>query len=111
MQRQKPAMSEAQFSVVAAVSDVPEGHSRAVAVGARSILLCNDGGEIFALENLCPHAGMPLEGGRVRAGFIACPFHGSRFDLESGCALNPPASEPVATFPVRIEGGSIAVAV
>lgn len=104
-------MSDPQFQIVAALSEVPEGHSRAFVVGARSILLCNDGGAVFALENLCPHAGMALDGGRVRAGFVACPFHGSRFDLETGCPLNPPASEAVATFPVRIEDGSIAVAV
>ena len=104
-------MSEPQFTVVAALADVPEGTSRAFAVGARSILLCNDGGAVFALENLCSHAGMPLDGGRVRAGFVACPFHGSHFDLETGCPLNPPASEAVATFAVRIDGGHIAVAV
>ena len=104
-------MSGAQFTIVAALSEVPEGTSRAFTVGARSILLCNDGGEVFALENLCPHAGMPLDGGRVRAGFVACPFHGSRFDLETGCPLNPPATEPVRTFAVRVADGSIAVAV
>lgn len=109
--RQEPGVSEPQFTVVAALSDVPEGTSRAFAVGARSILLCNDGGDIFALEDLCPHAGMPLDGGRVRAGFVACPFHGSRFDLETGCPLNPPASEPVRTFAVRVAEGIIAVAV
>lgn len=104
-------MSEPQFSVVAALADIPAGESRAFTVGAHSIVLCNDGGAIFALENLCSHAGMPLAGGRVRAGFVACPFHGSRFDLETGCALNPPASAAVRTFAVRIEGLSIAVAV
>lgn len=104
-------MSGAQFTIVAALSEVPEGTSRAFTVGARSILLCNDGGEVFALENLCSHAGQPLAGGRVRAGFVACPFHGSRFDLDTGCPLNPPASEPVKTFAVRVADGSIAVAV
>lgn len=108
-------MSDPQFTprfiVVATLADVPEGTSRAFEVGARSILLCNDGGAVFALDNLCPHAGMPLDGGRVRAGFVACPFHGSRFDLESGCPLTPPASEAVGTFAVRVADGSIAVAV
>ena len=104
-------MNEPHFHIVAALADLPEGTSRAVEVGSRSILLCNDGGAVFALENICSHTGQPLEGGRVRAGFVACPFHGSRFELETGCPLTPPASERIATFAVRIEDGSIAVAV
>ena len=71
----------------------------------------HSGDRIFAVENVCSHAEQPLDCGRVRAGWVACPFHGSRFDLETGEALHPPATEPIATFPVRVNGDSIEIAV
>jgi 3-phenylpropionate/trans-cinnamate dioxygenase ferredoxin subunit len=40
---------------------------------------------------------------------VVCPRHGARFSLASGAALSPPAYEPVATFPVRVENGIVQV--
>ena len=104
-------MNEQKFIAVAKLGDVPPDRSRVVEAGGRSILLVHSGDRIFAVENVCSHAEQPLECGRVRAGWVACPFHGSRFDLETGEALNPPATKPIATFAVRVVGDSIEVAV
>ena len=38
-----------------------------------------------------------------------CPRHGARFCVKTGAALSPPAYEPTATFPVRVEGGIVQV--
>jgi 3-phenylpropionate/trans-cinnamate dioxygenase ferredoxin subunit len=46
----------------------------------------------------------------VRAGWIACPVHGARFDLETGRAMNPPAKGPIRTYQVRITGERIEIA-
>lgn len=104
-------MSERNFVAVAAVADVPPETVKVVTVAGRSILLCHSDGRIFAIENLCSHAQQPLECGRMRRGWIACPTHGARFDLETGEALGPPATLSIATFPVRIAGDSIEIAV
>ena len=40
---------------------------------------------------------------------VICPRHGARFSLVTGAALTPPAYEPVATFPVRVEEGVVQV--
>ncbi len=45
-------------------------------------------------------------GRRIAAGSI-CPRHGSAFDLATGRPLSLPAIEPVATYPVRVEDGTI----
>ena len=94
---------------VARVGDVPEGRGLAVKVGGYAIALFNDAGRIFALEDCCTHARIPLSGGWVENGCASCPWHGAEFDLESGEALSLPATGKVATYPVRIEGDAIYV--
>jgi nitrite reductase/ring-hydroxylating ferredoxin subunit len=103
-------MPEPLFVAVAAVADVPPGTIKAVEVAGRSILLCHDDQRIYAVENRCSHAEMPLDCGRLRWGWISCPMHGARFDLATGEALKGPAVEPIDVFPVRIAGDTIEVA-
>jgi 3-phenylpropionate/trans-cinnamate dioxygenase ferredoxin subunit len=104
-------MAERIFTPVAAVADVAPDTNRAVTVGKRSILIVHHAGRLFAVENRCSHAEQPLECGRVRYGWIACPAHGAKFDLATGEALSQPATDPIATFEVRIVGDTIEIAV
>jgi nitrite reductase/ring-hydroxylating ferredoxin subunit len=51
----------------------------------QSILLLNHGGEIYAVNNFCPHMRAPLLKGKITEdGAIICPWHRSAFDLKSG---------------------------
>lgn len=104
-------MSEKSFVAVAKLNDLPDGGKLVVDVNGTSILLANTRDRIFAVRNLCSHAYETLECGRVRNGWISCPVHGARFDLETGAPMNPPASLPIETYEVRIEGDTIEVAV
>jgi len=103
-------MTEPTFIAVAKTDEIAPETVKAVEVGGRSILICHSDGRFFAVENLCSHAQEPLACGRLKRGWISCPAHGARFDLETGEPLNPPASEPIVTFPVRIVGDVIEVA-
>ena len=42
---------------------------------------------------------------------IECWKHGSAFSLETGEALTLPATQPVPTYPVRIDDGDVYVEV
>jgi len=68
-------------------------------------------GSFFALEDKCSHENKPICGGSVEGKEITCPYHASRFDLESGKALNLPAIMPIPTFPVKIEGDDVMVGI
>jgi 3-phenylpropionate/trans-cinnamate dioxygenase ferredoxin subunit len=58
---------------------------------------------LFGCERVeCSHAEEKLECGRIRNGWISCPAHGARFSLETGEAMNHPATLPIQTFPIRI---------
>lgn len=104
-------MSEKTFVAVAKLEDLPAGGKLVVEVNGTSVLLANTRDRIFAVRNLCSHAYETLECGRVRNGWISCPVHGARFDLETGAPINPPATLPIDTYEVRIEGDTIEVAV
>ena len=99
-----------EFVAIADVNELPPGAKKLVVVNGMEVLLCNSLDRIFAIENRCSHAEEKLDCGRVRAGWIACPTHGARFDLGSGEAIGPPATQPIQTYAVRVTDGRIEVA-
>ena len=40
---------------------------------------------------------------------VVCPHHGAEFCIRTGAVLSPPAYEDIATFPVRVEHGTVQV--
>ncbi len=104
-------MSEKLFVAVAKADEVGPSQPKVVEVNGKPILLCHSLDRVFAVSNICSHAQEKLDHGRVRAGWISCPVHGARFDLETGAAMNPPATQPIETYAVRVVDDMIEVAV
>ena len=48
-----------------------------------------------------------VPGGVLEGRQVECPRHGARFDITPGEALTPPAYEPTAKFPVKVEDGVV----
>jgi len=65
-----------------------EGYRKAFQVAGRQLLLMEEGGQRFLLENRCPHAGSPLHEATFQDGNLRCPLHGLCFNLTSGNAVN-----------------------
>ena len=72
-------------------------------------MICNTENGVFAVEDRCTHADIPLCGGQIVGNFISCPVHGAVFDLSDGSVQAPPAFEDLETFEVKIDGTSISV--
>jgi nitrite reductase/ring-hydroxylating ferredoxin subunit len=70
----------------------------------RPVLLVHADGQVFALDNRCPHMGFPLERGSVEDGILTCHWHHARFELASGCTFDLWADD-VPTCPVEIRAG------
>jgi 3-phenylpropionate/trans-cinnamate dioxygenase ferredoxin subunit len=66
---------------------------------------------VYAVNDRCTHANVSLSEGEVDGCTIECWLHGSRFDLRTGEPTGPPATVPVATYPVKIESGDVFVSV
>ena len=94
---------------VAPVTELPPGSRRVVDVDNVLIAVFNLDGGYYAIEDVCTHDGGELASGACEGDAIVCPRHGARFSIKTGAVLAPPAYEPVATFPVRVEGGLVQV--
>ena len=93
----------------AARTDLAEGEVIGVEVGGRSIALYDADGRVFATDNICTHAYACLSDGWLDGEVIECPLHAARFDIRSGKVLDPPATEDLKTYPVRIVDDEIQV--
>ena len=95
-----------------AVDEVPEGTMKmAVVDGTDQVLVINSGGEFRALQGICSHEYFELDKGFLTAGTLTCALHLSRFELDSGEPLDPPAELPLAVYSVVVEDGRILIEV
>jgi phenylpropionate dioxygenase-like ring-hydroxylating dioxygenase large terminal subunit len=65
------------------------------------IVLFESAGEPVAMLDRCPHRALQLSDGCVRAGTIACPYHGWRFGADGRC-VEVPGSDAVPAVAVRV---------
>ena len=93
--------------MAARVGEVPSGGMKRVAIGPRRILLANVGGRFYAVDDTCTHEDASLSSGALRGEWVKCPLHGSRFNIRTGEVVEEPASEKLATYPVRIEADAV----
>jgi 3-phenylpropionate/trans-cinnamate dioxygenase ferredoxin subunit len=98
-----------EFIRVCAVDDLPEQGAFAVELDGVPLIIVKAQGEIFALDEFCTHEDVSLADGEVYDHTVECWLHGSCFDLRTGKPTGPPASRPLATYPVRIEGDDVYV--
>jgi 3-phenylpropionate/trans-cinnamate dioxygenase ferredoxin subunit len=97
------------FELACTLAEVPADQALAVTLGTYEVAIARNGDEVFAVENICSHAAIALSEGDVEGCTLECWLHGSRFDLRSGKPTGPPATEPVATFPVEVRGTDVFV--
>ena len=98
-----------EYVKVATVSDLPPGQGKIVGVQGREIALFNLSGSFYAIDNTCTHAGGPLGEGMLEGEEVECPWHGARFNVKTGGAMNPPAAEGVTAYQVRVNGSDIEI--
>jgi 3-phenylpropionate/trans-cinnamate dioxygenase ferredoxin subunit len=92
------------------VDDVPDGTMQMAWVdGTDQVLVVNTGGTIRAMQGICSHEYFELDKGFLTRDSLTCALHMSRFDLETGEALDPPAELPLAMYPVTVEDGRILI--
>ena len=101
----------ADFVAVGHVGDVQPGQLKTVTVSDQHVLIANWAGTLFATQDLCTHDGGTLADGELVDGEVECPRHGGRFKLETGAVAALTPMFPINTFPIKIEGDIILVAV
>jgi 3-phenylpropionate/trans-cinnamate dioxygenase ferredoxin subunit len=102
-------MSEPRFERACAVSELPDEGVLGIQLGSVPVAVVRAEGEVYAINDVCSHEEVPLSEGEVYDHTVECWLHGSCFDVRTGKPTGPPATEPVATYPVRIDGDDVYV--
>lgn len=102
----------AEFIDAVSDDDLLDESALVIEVKGREIALVRSGGEVYALQNECSHAGQALgDGELIEEGVLECPGHGATFNVATGEVIGGPATEPVETFDVEVVDGMIRVAI
>jgi 3-phenylpropionate/trans-cinnamate dioxygenase ferredoxin component len=90
-----------------ALTDLKPGEPLRVELDDIDVAVVKVADEIFAIEDVCSHAEVPLSEGEVSGCTIECELHGSRFDLRTGKPTGPPATRPVPVFETSVIDGVV----
>lgn len=74
--------------------------------GGHGIAVFYYSGQVYAVDNRCPHVGYPLDTGSIDNGVLTCLWHQARFVLSSGKSLDPTIDD-IDTYPVTIVEGEV----
>jgi nitrite reductase/ring-hydroxylating ferredoxin subunit len=77
--------------------------------GREPIAVFNVDGRFFAIDDTCTHGQASLCDGFIENGIVECPFHAATFDVRTGEVLTGPATCPVKTHAVVVEGDRVYV--
>jgi len=96
-------MVQLDFSVLV------EGKPFAIDVDGVAVCVARVGDEVFAVADTCSHSEASLSEGEITGTKIECWLHGAEFDLRTGQALTPPATESLKSFKVSRNGNQLTI--
>ncbi len=89
--------------------ELGNGEVRGYQAQGTDVAVARVDGELLAFVDVCTHRHCTLSPGEVDGDTIECECHGSVFSMRTGEVVNPPATEPISTYPVREHEGRIEV--
>ncbi|MEJ8859221.1 MULTISPECIES: non-heme iron oxygenase ferredoxin subunit [Variovorax] len=100
-------MTVLNWTDAATVEDVPADDVIGMIVAGKDLALYSVEGEIFATDNICTHGHARLCEGFLEGHEIECPLHQGKFDVRNGKPTCAPVTEAIRSYPVKIEGGRV----
>ena len=99
------------FIPLANLTDLYDGYQKPVSVAGKSYVLLQAEGQVYLLENRCPHMDAPLSGGQIQGTLLRCRAHGIGFSLLTGRAEGSlsESMDCLKFFPLVYEGDMIGV--
>ncbi|MBZ0325166.1 MAG: Rieske 2Fe-2S domain-containing protein [Alphaproteobacteria bacterium] len=92
---------------VAALEDIPEEGGHVVRIEDEPFAIFRtETGAYCAIENACPHMGLPLHTSKLSGNIVTCTHHGLPFDVETGKCTRF-AFYSLKRFDAKAEDGAI----
>jgi 3-phenylpropionate/trans-cinnamate dioxygenase ferredoxin subunit len=105
------AYDDEEFVRVCRLDELPQVGAAAADINGKIVAIVRtETGEVHAVDDTCSHANVSLSEGELDGCTLECWLHGSRFDIRTGDPSGPPATVPIAVYPVKIEGDEVYVA-
>ena len=89
---------------VARLADLDEHTPLRVEAGNEELIIVRQGDQVRAFQGNCPHAGAPLDEGRVCGGLLICPWHKAAFAVDEGAVCEPPALTDLRRYKAWVKG-------
>lgn len=96
----------AEELLIGPAAELPKGQMRQFDANGEPVLICNIGGEYFALEGTCPHRGAMLAQGKMADGVVVCPWHEWQFELRTGQGISNPMA-CLRRFSIELRDGML----
>jgi nitrite reductase/ring-hydroxylating ferredoxin subunit len=100
--------AETRLEDVCSLAELQEQGVRVASAGGHTIALFWVDGQVYAVDNRCPHMGFPMSRGTVADGILTCHWHHAKFELAGGCTFDPFADD-LPTFSVQVADGRVLV--
>ena len=94
---------------VADVDACGPGSLLRVEVEGEDVVLANVDGDFYALKDQCSHQDYPLSDGELEGTKVECIYHGAKFDVCTGKAVQLPAVRPVKSFETEVREDGVFV--
>jgi naphthalene 1,2-dioxygenase system ferredoxin subunit len=102
-------MSPLQWVDAASTDELPADDVVGITISGREIAIYKVGDDVYATDNLCTHGNGRLCDGFLEGHEIECPLHQGRFDVRDGKPLCEPVTDPLRSYPVKLEGRRVFV--
>ena len=96
-----------KFVTVATAAEIQPGKTRRIVIDDLPVLIANVEGRYYAVDDMCTHEDSSLSLGCLMGDIVYCTLHGSRFSVVTGEPMEEPATEPLRTYPLRLQGNDI----
>jgi nitrite reductase/ring-hydroxylating ferredoxin subunit len=86
----KPATEPESTGLMLQPREFAEGSAKLVRARGEEMAVFKCNGQLYGIQNICPHEGGQLSNGWIEGGEVVCPLHGYKFNLETGaCSTDP----------------------
>ena len=92
-----------------AFDSLVEGKPTSIEVNGTAVCVARIGDEVYAVADTCSHSEASLAEGEISGFKLECWLHGAEFDIRTGEALTPPATQALQKFNVERVGNQLVI--